>query len=330
MRAINGWLLLASVALFAACGPADKPAAPVAKTRAAEPSAASRADQGASAQQVAREARGAVACPPNVATAPRADGQPVDDIVGVRPGQTVEDARNGVLCTHELLVATPEISRGFKLQTYGQKVNQGFSARFAEPREVKSSKQILQEMQRDAMARGANVVREDLQAGQAKWYVGTMGVPGAERVLSVGREERFAAGQNPTMATVRAALEKKYGTPTRVLEASANQMPVLRWAHDPAGRPVTDGSPLTQRCINHPDPNVGTSVNPECGIVVEAMLLPLKSNPDLVDRLMVTVVDQGSGYRAIAATEQALARQDQQRRAQETEKAAKSAKAPSL
>jgi hypothetical protein len=330
MRALTGWLLFASVTLGAGCGPSDKPDAAVRKTRSADTSIAPSTDKGASAEQVAGQARGAVACPPKLATPPRTDGQPVDDILGVRPGQTYGEAMNGALCTNELLVATPETSRGFTIKPYGQKVNQGFSARFAEPREVKTGKQIVQEMQREAMARGANALREDLKPGQSKWYVGTMGVPGAERVLSVGREERFAAGQNPTMATVRAALEKKYGTPTRALEASATQMPVVRWAHDPAGRWVAEGSPLIHRCVNHPDPNVGSSLNPECGVVVEAMLIPLKSNPDLVDRLMVTVVDQAGGYRAIAATEQALAQQDQQRRAQEMEKAAKTVKGPSL
>jgi hypothetical protein len=328
MRSTTGWLLLASAALAAGCSPADKPAA---AAKAGTPAAATRSsDQGASAEQVARQARGDLSCPAKVATAPRSAPQPVDDVLGARPGQTYEEARNLVLCTNELLVATPETSRGFTLKSYGQKISQGFSARFAEAREVKSGKQIVQEMQREAMARGANAVREDLKPGQSKWYVGTMGVPGAERVLSVGREERFASGQNPTIAASRAALEKKYGAPTHELEASATQLPVFRWAHDPQGAPVVKGSPLFFRCIGHPDPDVGASLNPDCGVVVEAMLVPLKSNPDLVDRLMVTVIDQGGGFRMIAATEQALAQQDQQRRAHEVEKAAKTAKAPSL
>jgi hypothetical protein len=45
---------------------------------------------------------------------------------------------------------------------------------------------------------------------------------------------------------------------------------------------------------------------------------------------MVSVVDQAGGYQLIAATEQALGRMDQQRRALEVEKAAKTAKGPSL
>jgi hypothetical protein len=329
MRAISIGPLLVSAAIAAGCGPSDKPGVAAKASTAAAP-VAGNAEKGASAEQVARQARGDVSCPAKIRTPPRADGQPVDDVLGVRPGQSYEEAMNVVLCANELLVATPEKSRGFTIKAQGRTVNQGFSARFAEPREVRSGKQIVQDLQRDAMARGANAVREDLKPGQSKWYVGTMGVPGAERVLSVGREERFASGQNPTAASVRTALQQKYGVPTRELPASETQLPVFRWAHDPQGAAVREGTPLFLRCISHPDPNVGTSLNPDCGIVVEAMLIPLKSNPDLVDRLMVTVVDQGGGYRAIAATELALAQQDQQRRAQEVDKATKSAKGPSL
>ena len=46
--------------------------------------------------------------------------------------------------------------------------------------------------------------------------------------------------------------------------------------------------------------------------------------------LQVGIVDQAQGFRMIQATEQALAQADQQRRAIEDDKAAKSAKAPSL
>lgn len=58
--------------------------------------------------------------------------------------------------------------------------------------------------------------------------------------------------------------------------------------------------------------------------------MPQKSNPDLVDRLKLTIVDQGGGYRSISETEAALGRGDAQRRAQEVEKSAKAGKAPSL
>lgn len=324
-RSASAALAACSVALLlCGCGKPE-PAA----TAVARPAAAKVADEDESAGQVARRVRGEVACPAKLGSPAREESAPVDDLLGVRPGLSYDEAVNVVLCTNELLVATPEPSRGFDIKSYGQKLRQGFSARFAEPHVVKSGRQIVQEMQRDAMARGMNAVREDLRPGQSKWYVGTMGVPGQERVLSVGREERFASEQSPTVDTVRAALLKKYGPATRDA-AGGTQLPALRWAHDPSGRPIAPGTPLASRCVGHPDPNVGVNVNPDCGVVVEALLIPQKTNPDLVDRLQVSVVNQAAGYRMLQATEQALALLDQQRRNAEVDKAAKSTKAPSL
>ena len=207
---------------------------------------------------------------------------------------------------------------------------QGFSARPAEARVVKSSKQILQEMQRDTIARGGNAIREDLKPGEMKWFVATMGLPGQETVLSVAREERFGADQGQTVANVTAALLKKYGTPTRDQHATATSLPIVRWAYDPLGRLITETSPLYARCTGSSDPNGAVNLTPDCGIVVQAMLIPQKANPELVDRMQVGVVDHAGGWRMINATEQGLGQADQQRRAQEVEKAAKNGKAPSL
>jgi hypothetical protein len=317
-------LAVSAALLLGGCGKSE-PAAAVSP----RPAAVKSVDEGESAEQVAKRARGDVACPVKPGSPPRADNAPADDVLGVRPGLGYDEAVNVVLCANPLLVATLEPSRGFDIKNYGQKLRQGFSARFAEPRVVKTGKEIVQDMQRDASARGMNAVREDLKPGQSKWYVGTMGVPGQERVLSVGREERFASGQNPTIDTVRAALLKKYGPATRE-SGGGTQLPALRWAHDPAGQPVAPGTPLANRCVGHPDSNVGVNVNPDCGVVVEALLIPQKTNPELVDRLQVSIVNQAEGYRMLQATEQALALLDQQRRNAEVDKAAKGGKAPSL
>lgn len=321
--------------LLGACGPAELPVAG-GTAQAAAPAAPSTKDQApaeknAPAEAVARQARGPLSCPPRSVSPPRTADAPVDDVLGVRPGLAYEEAMNAVLCSHELLVAGAENGRGFQLQApEARSVRQGFSARFAEPRVQKSSKQILQDLQRDAMARGANAAREDLKPGQAKWFVGTMGPPGQERVLSVAREERFAADQSPTVASVAAALLKKYGPPTLDRQAGATLPPLMRWAYDPDGRRVNEGSPLFHRCVGASDPDASIHLAPECGLVVQAMVLPLKSNPELVDRLQVGVVHQSGGFQMIAATERALAQSDRQRRAQEVEQAAKNTKPPSL
>ena len=317
---------MALALLAAGCGKSEAPA-PIA---AAKP-AATASVQDVSAEAVAKQARGDLSCPAKIASPVRADVAPVDDVLGVRPGLSYDEAVNAVLCTHELLVASAATDRGFNLKVPDPRsVRQGFTARFAEPRVTRTGRQIVQERTIEAMERGANAVREDLKPGQVKWFVGTMGLPGRERVLSVAREERFAADQSPTIDTVVAALLKKYGTPTRDPRSTSGQLPVLRWAHDPLGRLVTEASPLQGKCNGASDPNGGVHLSPDCGVVVQAMLVPQKSNPDLVERMQVGVVNQLGGYQAITATEQSLGQLDQQRRADEVTKAAKNGKTPSL
>ncbi len=102
------------------------------------------------------------------------------------------------------------------------------------------------------------------------------------------------------------------------------------WAYDPLGRPVTETSPLYNKCTGSSDPDGGVHLSPDCGLVVQAMLAPQRTNPELVERLQVGVVDQAGGYRLITATEQAFGQAEQQRRAQEVERAAKNTKAPKL
>lgn len=326
LSTITAALSLAIGLTVAGCGRSDEPApAPAAKAPAAKPAA----DQGASAEDVAKQARGDLSCPARIASPPRVANAPVDDVQGVRPGLTYEEAMNAVLCTHRLLVAAVDHGRGFSLKVAGARdIRQGFSAQFAEPRVARTSRQILQEMQRDAIARSGNAVREDLQPGQARWFVGTMGLPGQERVLSVTRAERFAADQRPTVDTVTEALLKKYGPPTQNRRASSSHTPLLRWSYDPLGRHVGETSPLYHRCRGISSPNGGVNLSPDCGVVVQAMLYPKKDNAALVDRMEVGVVDQAGGYRMITAAEQGLGQAEQQRRAQEVEKAAKNARVP--
>ncbi len=333
-RAANAALGVAFLLAISGCGKSEspapaKPATPVAAAKVA--TASGGGEGGATAEEVARQARAAVACPAKIATPPRAEKAPVDDVVGVRPGLGYEEALGAVLCSHPLLVPGSAVGRGFNLKVaQASSLRQGFTARAAEPRVVKTSKQILREMQNETIARGGNSIREDLKPGQVKWFVGTMGLPGQERVLSVAREERFVAAESPTVASVTAALLKKYGPPTENQPAASSRLPLLRWAHDPLGRLVTETSPLFHKCVGSSDPDGGANLSPDCGLVVQAILIPQKDNPDLVDRMQVGVVDQAGGYRLISDTERALGQADQQRRSQEVERAAKNTKGPSL
>lgn len=278
----------------------------------------------ASADEVAREARGTLRCPPTLATPPRTAGAPVDDILGVRPGQTYAEAANLVLCSHELLVLNPGAGRRLDMQTYGQQIHTGFSAGIAKARVQKTPDQIMREMSDAAIARGTNRVVRDMLLGQSKWYVGTVGVPGKERVINVAREEWFEAGKLPTITSVQAALIRKYGVPTGT-HPGADYLS-LSWNYDPQGRPRDD-----LPCAGGtPDPDGATSYSQGCSLSVKASIFPPRDNPDLAEYFQVKVTDEKGGYERILATERALQQLDAQRRAQEVQAAGKSADAPEL
>ena len=277
--------------------------------------------------QVALGARGRVSCPARVQT-PAAPGAPVVDVVGVRPGITYGEAANIVLCSDPLLVVTPETSRGFRIKTFGQKIRQGFNARTAVARVAKSSRQIMRDMERHAVDRGMNVVRHDMQPGQTKWFVSTMGMPGHERVISAAREHWFAANRNPTMVDVEKALLDKYGAVTQSETSSGYWH--ARWIYAPDGHLVTKGSPLSNRCSGVDDPDSGMNLSPVCGVIVEAMIQGKRDNRALAKSMDVGVIDQAGGYALLTATEKGLAAMDAKRRALQVKNAAKNAQATQL
>ncbi|MEO6801539.1 MAG: hypothetical protein ABI178_16495 [Rhodanobacter sp.] len=309
--------------LLSACGSSGKPGTATPGARAdttATPSG------NASAKEVAAAARGDVKCPAHSVAAPA--GAPVDDVLGVRPGMTYQQAANAVMCSNPLLVITPENGRGFQIQTYGQTIRQGFSARFAAARVQKTGRDYAREMEQEAMERGLNVARHDMKPGQSKWFVSTMGIPGQEKVIGAAREDWFAESRNPTMDSVEQALINKYGTPTQKTDQDSYHQ--LRWAYDPRGRLITDTSPLYNKCRGVADPDGGMGLSADCGVIVEAAIQSLRSNPALAQLLQAGVVDQAGGYQALTDTKQVLQTMDAARRAKQVQDASKNAQAPQL
>lgn len=319
------WMVVMAV-VIAGCGGGDQDAEKQAETARSAPAPTGNA----SAEDVAKETRGKLKCPPKLATPARAAGAPVDDIVGVRPGLGYDEAAKLVMCSHDLMIVVDDKRARFTIPTYGQTVRQGFHGRFAKERVQKSGKEIMQEMQDAAMARGTNRVVRDVAPGEARWYVGTMGMPGAERVTDVAREEWFAEGKQPTVASVEKALTDKYGPPTERLDPQRQGYVSLRWAYDTFGRHVGEASPLFRACRANPWVNTSVNFSPDCGVVVAARIQPLRDNPMVAESMTVVSVNQAEGYERINATEQALLQQENARRAKQAEDAAKNADAPTL
>lgn len=306
--------------MLSACGDGGAPAASV------DPAGdAISAENGLStAAQVAAAKRGNVSCPAKVA--PAAAGAPVDDIVGVRPGMTYDEAANIVLCDNPMIVVEEETYRGFQIDTRGQKYRKGFNAQFAERQ--KTNKEIMDEMQDDMMARSMNSVREDMKPGMTRWYVATMGLPGKERVLQVAREEWYAEGKNPAADGVAQALIAKYGQPSQ--DQSGGNVRMLSWKYDLQNRPVTDTSPLFNRCNLSAGPNAGASLSPDCGTIVSAQITFQRDNAALAQSLQVGSVNSSGGYQILEETEQSFVAADEVRKQQELQDATKNAAAPKL
>lgn len=317
--------LTAALAVFClpACGKGDADTS----TAGGAPSSRKTRSGGASAEEVAKEMRGKVRCPARASTA-RLAGMPVDDVVGLRPGMSWDEAANFALCDNPLIVVSENSSRGYSIKTYGQHVRQGFDAKFAEPRVVRTSEQMMRDMGGEMARRSGNAYVAPLQPGQARYYVSSMGMPGQEQVVSVAREEYFAEGKLPAVDVVRDALIGKYGEPSHAQSNGAATW--LWWEYDPAGGRIAQGSPLHAACRISVSPDAGSSLTPDCGVTVGALITAAKDNPGLAHSLAVTSQNGADGYAALTRTEEALRRSDESRRLKELKDAKKSADGPKL
>jgi hypothetical protein len=281
----------------------------------------------ASAEQVAIEMRGDVKCPAR-ASVERAAGAPIDDVVGVRPGMSLDEAANFVLCDDPHLVVKENTSRGYNINTYGQHIRQGFDASFAQARVVKTSAQIMNDMEEDAIRRGSNTYVAPLQPGQTRYYVSSMGLPGQERVLSVAREEYYAQGKLPTVDSVKQSLIQKYGEPSGVNPGQYTTY--VWWEYDPSGAKITPTSPLSGACRINVSPDSGASLSTQCGVTVGAIIQGDRENPGLAHSLAVNSQNGAWGFSVLQNTEDALHKNDALRKTRELNDAAKNSNKPKV
>ena len=321
----TAWLTSALAALvMAACGTSESSDATPGTTTSAKASPSGEA----TAEQVAKEMRGKVKCPAKVSVK-RAANEPVDDVVGVRPLMPWKEAANLILCDREMLVITENSGRGYNIDTYGQTLHQGFDAKFAEPRKVKTSRDYMIEMSEEMTRRSGNAVDIPLEPGQVRWFASTMGLPGQEQVLSIAREEYYATDQLPPVESVLQALVEKYGQPSLVVDDNQIVM-LLYWLYDPAGNKMPPTDPRVNRCRVSVSPDAGTSLSEDCGIAVGAGIRAAQNNRELAHSLAVNAQQGAAGYALLKSTEAALQQTDETRKAEELNKARKGAAKPKL
>ena len=309
----------AAVLALAGCGGSNESSdTPIGAADASTPAPSGEA----TAEQVAKEMRGGVKCPARAST-PRPEGAPVDDVVGVRPGMSWNEAATFVLCDHPMMVVAENTGRNYSINTYGVKLRQGFDGTFATPRKVMTSRDYLREMSEQAVRRSGNAVEIPLSPGQSRFYVSTMGLPGQEQVISVAREEYYADGKQPTIESLTQALMAKYGPPS---ESSDNGSVVtIWWEHDPSGSKMQQ-----PQCRINVGPDAGTSLSTACGITVGAQIRASNTNHDLAHSLAVTSQNGAWGYELLQKTESTLKAADASKKAKEVEDAEKNASAPKL
>jgi hypothetical protein len=215
-----------------------------------------------------------------------------------------DEASNFVLCDNPLLVVKENSSHQFNINTSGQHIRQGFDAKFAAPRVDVTPEQYEQQAAELAVQRSGNAVAPPIQAGQIRFFVSSMGLPGKEQVISVSREEYFAEDKLPTVDSVKQALIAKYGQPAPM--TGNPQVSYLWWEYDPAGGRINEGSPSSRACRLAASPDAGTSLSTDCGIGVAALIQISPDNPSLARSLAVTSQNGARGFALLTDTEAAL------------------------
>jgi hypothetical protein len=309
-----------AVLFLSACGGSKS-------TSETSPGAPAAAPTGAAtAEQVAEQMRGNVKCPATASTQ-RPAGAPVDDVTGVRPGISWNEAANFVMCDNPLMVVAENTSRGYNINTFGQHIRQGFDGTFAQPRVVKTGQQIMQDMEQQEMQRGENAYIAPLQPGQSRYFVSTMGLPGQEQVLSVAREEYYVDAKQPTVDSVKQALIAKYGNPTRENDGASTY---LWWEYDPSGTQITQASPLAGQCSINVSPDAATNLSTACGVTVGALIQASPANPGLAHSLAVNSQNGAQDMAVLKSTQDTLQNGDNARKANELNDASKNASKPTL
>lgn len=280
----------------------------------------------ASAEQVAKEMRGDVHCPAKALTQLPA-GAPVADVTGIRPGMSWDEAVNFVLCDNPMMVVTENTGRNFNINTFGQHVREGFDGKFAQPRVVKSSQQIMQDMSREEMQRGENAYVAPLQPGQSRYYVSAMGLPGKEQVLSVAREEYYPDNKQPSVDSVKQALIGKYGAPTRENDGASTN---VLWEYDPSGNKIAQDSNLAGECSINVSPDQAISLTTDCGVTVGAVIMASNNNPGLAHSLAVSSQSGAQDMAVLKSTADFFQKGDDARKSNELNNASKNASSPKL
>ncbi|PWG62718.1 hypothetical protein [Sediminicurvatus halobius] len=244
-------------------------------------------------------------CPPPAVLPPRAEGAPVDDILGLRPGMGFVEVRDRILCRG----STPHLETAALWnvrQNYGLSTRQLLRATNGEPCTTQAA---------DCDDGGRFTPRRDLTEEIVVLFTG---MPEAERAHAIWRRTRFPAEASPSVASLVEALSEKYGAPhfQETESGMYNTSPrrgstTLSWVYDPRNRavPREQAAGFRRNCLNGPKPYFATrhSWNGGCGLTVRAEILPVPGSELVASGLDVVVFHQSALMQGTRAFEAELA-----------------------
>ena len=233
------------------------------------------------ADQIASVIKPPRKCPPDVSVPARALGQPVDDVLGVRPGMNAHDVEETVKCVSEDYVIEP-IDYRSAVTGSGRKTRRALRVK-----------------------RGPEMMTFAL-----------FGPPGQERVAGGWREANFDAGAGPPLSQIEGMFTGQYGAPHEARDAPDGER-ILSWTWAPDGSPLRvkprDGDIgamvgymaagwTVAACVGNAktDPAMAPEWDARCGLTIRAEIDPQLSDRTHIARWRLVMLDQATLARQAA------------------------------
>lgn len=267
-------------------------------------------------------------CPAEVTSAPRPEGTPVDDIVGIRPGMSYDDVIGILACRDDVpLIETAE--KWNIQQTHGFPLRQVVRASNGTPC---SGQEIVRAMS------SSNVTCDDggyrfkaVKNITQEFDVVFTGMPGKEAVGAFWRRNTFAEGEQPAVESLMQSLNQKYGEP-HVTEKDRQGRTNLSWQYDLLGRPMSNASRNFNQCRNSVSASfaAGHGWSSACGLTIKVTIAPVYGNDLLAREMNMGIMHQKNFYDAGKTFEQELAAANEARKSEAAAEAAKKGVSPDL
>lgn len=253
-------------------------------------------------------------CPPTLTGESRAEGAPVDDIVGLRPRQPFADVLGLLECRDDIRIiqTAPLWSAG---DNFGIPTRQLLRASDGVPC---SDREAARRGHCDTGG-GRFAPLKDISR---EYIVAFTGMPDQEIARVIWRRDRYTADDSQGLTLLAEALNGKYGAPQ--LQATGSHLRLnhtragatsLVWLYGRDGVPVYP--PASQfstmamnweSCANGPQPvfTASHSWNSGCNLTIRAELLPHPDNSVLAAELNIVVMNQRDLYHGARQFETAL------------------------